>query len=148
MTPAGKKDGGEAAEFLNNFCDFLENTEDQVPEEIRAELIAEGIDVDEMIANVQSMVKEKISESKRAWLKEAPAKRFQLLEKLNTIATQQLSVAEIKERVKQLASSGESRELAVAFKNFNQLTDDDLRKLYSDYVKLLNMKKEIDEKKS
>lgn len=148
MTPAEKKDGGEAAEFLKNFCEFLSDTEDQTPEEIKAELIAEGIDVDKMITNVQGMVKKKISEAKRAWLKEASAKRSAWLQKLDAIAPESsLSIAEIKEKVKQLVSSGNS-ELAVAFRNFNKLTDDDLRQVYSDYVQLLELKKDSDEKKS
>lgn len=149
MTPAKKKDGGEAAEFLDNFCEFLGDTDDQTPEEIRAELIAEGINVDKMITNVQSMVKTKISEAKRAWLRDAPAKRVAILEKLNAIVPETfLSIAEIKENFKQLISSGENRELALAFRNFNQLTDDDLRKVYTDYLKLISVKKEIYEKKS
>lgn len=149
MTPAGKKDGGEAAEFLHNFCEFLSDTNDQTPEEIRAELIAEGIAVDKMITNVQSMVKEKISEAKRAWLRDAPAKRIAMLEKLSSLAPEtSLTIAEIKEKITQLIKSGESREFAVVFRNFSQLADDDLRKIYSEYIQLFGLKKEADEKKS
>ncbi len=149
MTPAGKKNRGEAAEFLNNFCEFLGDTDDQTPEEIRAELIAEGIDVAKMITNVQSMVKAKISESKRAWLRDAPAKRIAMLEKLSSLAPEtSLTIAEIKEKITQLIKSGESGEFAVAFRNFSQLADDDLRKIYSEYIQLFGLKKEADEKKS
>ena len=148
MTPAKKKDGGEAAEFLKNFCEFLSDTDDQTPEEIRAELIAEGIDVDKMIVNAQRMIKDQISEAKRAWLKEAPVKRFGLLERLNAVVPENsLSISEIREKIKQLVSSGVSGELSVAFRNFNKLTDDDLRQVYSDYIQLLNLKKDSDEKK-
>lgn len=149
MTPAGNRDGREAAEFLNDFCEFLGDTDDQTPEEIRAELIAEGIDVDKMVTTAQSMVKAKISESKRAWLKNAPAQRLTMLEKLNSITQGiPLTISEIREKVEGIAGSGENREIAFAFRNFDQLSDDDLIKLYSDYVKLLSLKKDIDEKKS
>ncbi len=149
MTPAGKKKGGEAAEFLKNLCEFLSNTDDLTPEEVRAELIEEGIDVDKMISKADSMVKAKISDEKRAWLREAPAKRISMLEKLNSIAPEaSLTIADIKDKITQLVKSGKAKEFALAFRNFNQLSDDDLRKIYSDYIQLLNLKKETNEKKT
>ena len=147
MTSAGKKDGKDAAQFIRNFCDFLGDTEDLKSEEIKAELIAEGVDIDKLVTNVQTMVKVRIAESKRAWLKEAPAKRAEILNRLQSMAPEKtLNIAEIREKVKQLISTGTNREFAVAFKNYDHLSDDDLRKLYSDYLKLLSLKKITDEK--
>lgn len=147
MTSAGKKIGEDEDRFFSNFCDFLGDTDELTSKEIKAELVAEGIDVDKIITNVHNMVKAKVSESKRSWLIDAHAKRAEMLKKLSAhVPKEPLTITEIKERVRQLVSSGASREFAVAFRNYEHLGDDDLRKLYSDYVSLLTLKKDINEK--
>lgn len=149
MTPAKKKSESEAAEFLNNLTEFLGDAEGQNLEDIRKELIEEGVNVDKIITNVKKMVQEKISESKRAWLKEAPAQLSAMLDKLSTIPSEiPQESSKLREIIKTIVGRQENKELALAFRNFNDLPDDDLKKLYIDYLKLLSLKKENDEKKS
>lgn len=147
MTPAKKKKKNEAVEFLNNLTEFLGDAQGQNPVDIRNELIEEGINVDRIIINAKKMVQDKISESKRAWLKEAPAQRVAMLDKLSDIHLEiPAESSKLREIVKGIVGLGENRELTIAFRNFNELPDDDLRKLYVDYLKLLSLKKNDEEK--
>lgn len=149
MTPAKKKGENEAAEFLNNLTEFLGDTEGQNLKDIKKELIEEGVNVDKIITNVKRMVQLKISESKRAWLKEAPAMQAAMLDKLNNIHVEMpQESSKLREIIKDIVGRGENKELVFAFRNFNDLPDDDLRKLYLDYLKLLSLNQENDEKNS
>lgn len=149
MASAKKKDSEETAKFLDNFSEFLASAEAQSLEDLRRELLAEGVDVDKVTKNVKEMVQAKLSEAKRAWLKESPVKRRAMLDKINVMVSEvPLSIEEIKSKLAEIVSGGERQRLALSFRNFDRMTDDDLRKLYADYIKLQSMKKEIDDKKA
>lgn len=153
MTPEKKKKGrSEAAVFLDNFTDFLGDTEGQNLMDIKNELREEGIDVDAFVSKVKGLIAAKSSEAKRSWIEKAEAGRIAALEEINALAKNvPKDISALKEKIRQLLTGPESGKLAGAhFRNYQSMTDEDIRGLYADYLMLMQMteKKETDDKDS
>lgn len=142
MTPDKKKGRSEAAIFLDNLADFLGGSEEESVDQVKRELLQDGIDIEALVVRVKGIVNAKLSEAKRTWLKEAPAKRSALMEKLNSFSDEiPKDVITLRKIIKHLMEIDEEREFASAFfRNFTALPDEDLKALYLDYLRLKKMK--------
>ncbi len=134
-----KKKGKYMASIFDNLIDFLGDSEGQSSEEICDELKAEGIDIDNIVMKVDSLVASKIEESERGWINESHKQLERELAMLKSIDIKIPSYEELKEKIRQLTSQ-DSNAYAY-FSNFKDLSEDDLRALYVDFQKL----KAIDE---
>jgi len=145
MTPRKKKGRNEASVFLDNLSEFLGATEGQDLNDIKSELREEGIDVDAFVNKAKEEIAQKSSEAKRSWIAKAKAGHAVALERINKIVLDIPKDAEaLRGNVRRLISG---RQTAGAyFRNYKDMSYDDLKKLYEDYMRLEHLKeKEEDE---
>lgn len=140
MTPHKRKGRNEASVFLDNLSEFLGETERQDLNDVKSELREEGIDIDAFVTKAKEVIAQKSSEAKRSWIAKAKAGHAAALEKMNKIVLDIPKDAEaLKEEIRQLISG---RQPAGAyFRNYKDMSYDDLKKLYEDYMRLEHLKK-------
>ncbi len=151
MTPEKKRGRSEAAVFLDNFTDFLGDTEGQNLVDIKNELREEGIDVDAFVSKVKGLIVAKSAEAKRSWLGKAQAGRTAALEEINSLTKDiPRDISALKDKIRQLLVGPSGKLAGTHFRNYQNMTDEDIRGLYADYLMLMQMKekKEADDKGS
>lgn len=144
MASKHHKDSDESIKFLDSLTDFIGRSEDQTTEDVKTELRHQGVDIDTAISKCKIMINEKIGETKRQWMIDAPKLREKIQKRLDSYQDAiPTDINKLKEKVKELMSGGEYREQAtVCFRNFNAMTDDDLRKLYTDFMNLIHLQED------
>lgn len=141
MTSNNHKPSEDDKAFLDHLTDFLGNSEGQSKEEVKAELRQQGIEIDDMTNTVKAMINEKIGEMKRHWIIDAPKLRDTLMKQLESYQDDiPADITKLKEKIKEFMGAIEYREPAHAFfRNYNELTDDELRQLYRDFMDLIHL---------
>lgn len=144
MTPKNHKPSDDSKAFLDCLTDFLGNSEGQSKEEVIVELRKQGIEIDDMTSNIKAMINQKIGEMKRHWLINAPKLRDKLLKQMESYQPDiPADINKLKAKIEELMRAGKYREQAVVcFRNFNEMTDDDLRQLYADFLNLIQLQKD------
>ena len=143
MTSNNHKPSEDNKAFLDRLTDFLGDSEGQSKEEVKAELRKQGIKIDDMTNNVKTMINQKIGEMKRRWIIDAPKLRSKLLKQMESHQDDiTADISKIREKIKEIMGVGEYREQAHAFfRNFNEMSDDELRQLYRDFMDLIDLQK-------
>lgn len=143
MAPNKKKIRGEESQFLQSLSEFLGDSEGQDLNDVKSELKEIGLDIDPFVLKIKGIIETKSTEAKREWMTEAKVGRAAALEEMKRC---KLDIPEdtltLIEKIKQIITGGESRELAsVYFRNLKDMPYEDLKKLYEDYLKLQHLKK-------
>ena len=134
---ATDKEPKTPSEFLDRLGEFFMERPEETTEELRARLRDQGVDPDQVIARVRQLVDAKAKEARLAWREKAQQERFaasQLLEgvRLSGKWTREQLIERIREFL--AASAGATLANAQAhFRNFERLTDNDLRSLIEDF---------------
>ena len=136
------KDLLEAQRFFDNFAEFVSDCSDQSTEELERELQQEGVDTDRLFQNVQGIVNAKLAEARLSWQKEAKLKAKQVMEKLAAIpekVTDVLSRTDLIKRIQSLIET-HGRQASLEYRNFQTMTDEDLRATLKDLEELMVLK--------
>jgi len=143
MSSNNQKPFADDRNFIDLFTDFLGNTEGESKEDIKVELKKQGIDVEYIINNVKKLINTKIDERKRQWMIDAKKIRNKMREQIESFKEDiPEDISTIKEKIKQLMTHSEYSDQALAFfRNYNEMTDTELKQLYKDFLKLLSLQK-------
>ena len=90
------------------------------------------------------MINEKVGEAKRQWLIDAPKLRDKMQKQIEAyLANIPSDIITLKSKIKEMMDLGEYQNQARAFfRDLNEITDEDLRTLYKDFVILMNLQKD------
>jgi len=139
-----------ASDFLDRLTDFLTDFPKRTKEEVREDLLAKGIDLEQIIQKVQEIVKSNLEEHRLLLLKQAKQERLRILEKLEQIKPSETSgkLEELKDKVIKILS-GQLRQEALAevhihFRNLESITENDLISLFDDIKDLEMLDKSLD----
>ncbi len=136
------KDRLETERFLDSLLEFVSDCSDQTTEDLKAELRKDGINTDQLVRNVKSIVASKINESRLGWQKEAQEKAQKVLGKMAAAAAKAgelLSRNEILERIRLLVAA-HGPELSLEHRKLESMTEDDLRNALKDLEELIALK--------
>jgi hypothetical protein len=128
--------------FLDRLSDFLGDTEEETIEEVKQSLIDEGVDPDKIIERGLRFVEEKKKSYRLRWRENAQKERERakrILSEHNNVSDN-LDGASLLDYVKQLLSY--NPQFAGAFRNFEEMTEDDLRRVIRKIEILKNNKEE------
>lgn len=146
-----RKVANTASEFLDNLTEFFINCDEGLSkEELKEELREEGINPEDLISRVNQFVKSKLKEVKGAWKKAAHEKRKSLLEQMS-FAKYEIpkSLSELKGKIKEMLSGVYGNEIQghaqAYFRNFEEITEEDLRSFYEDLMKLKSLEEQSKE---
>lgn len=130
--------------FLDRLTDFLGDSEGQSTEEVKAELRKQGIEIDDMTNNIKALINEKIGEIKRQWMFDAPKLRDKLQKQIESFQENiPMDITIIKAKIKEIMELSEYRDQSLAFfRNFDEMTDDEMRQLYKDFIDLMNLQRD------
>lgn len=145
-----RKVANTPSEFLDNLTDFFTDFEGLSKEDLKEELRNEGINPEDLISKVNQLVKSKLKEVKGAWKKAANEKRKSLLEQMS-FAKYDIpkSFSELKGKVKEMLSGNYGNDIKgyaqTYFRNLEEITEEDLRSLYEDLLKLKSLEEQSKE---
>ena len=140
MTMSSNKKTG-TSQFLNSISEVLADPAGRSTEEIKNDLRTSGIDIDGITKKVEQLISSKLEESKRSWITEANSERTKKLALLNSIAVAiPDSFDELKNNLAALIKSEPN--LALAYRNFSEMSEDDMRDLYVDLIRQIKLREE------
>ena len=129
----------EAEKFVDNFIHFISDTENIDDKAIDNVLEKKGVDVSQLIGNVQQMVDQALDDDRLSWQKEAKEsrKKNQQQFKEKTKALPSLGKEELFNRFKEIIKSDNS-DLVFAHRNLEpeKFSEDELREIISEYDQL------------
>ena len=119
--------------LIESLVDIMGNSEDQSVEEVKTELEADGIDVNESVQRLMATVRRCSNEAKRKRLDLAKHSRLQRETQRPTLRDQiaQMSIDQIEHRFREIEEFTEGQ-LYVNFRDLESQSDDDKRALLED----------------
>jgi len=131
------------SEFLDSISKFLTYSDGQNIEDIKNDLRSSGIDIDRITHNAKQLISNKLEESKRSWITEANTKLKNKLAQVESLSVDiPDSINELKKRFAEIIKS--EPKLILAHRNFSEMSDDDIRDSYVDFVRLIKLKEDKD----
>jgi len=149
MNSNNHKPSEDSKAFFERLTDFLGDSEGQSKEEVKAELREQGIKIDDMTTNIKAIIDQKVGEVRRRWILDAPKLRSNILKQMESHQDELIAdISKIREKIKEIMGVGEYREPAHAFfRNFNELSDDELRQLYIEFITLIHLQENDSQEK-
>lgn len=136
-----EKEPKTPSEFLDRLGEFLMERPEESVEDLRARLRDEGVDPDQVVARVRQFVDSKLKESRLAWREKARQARLGIAERLADVRLAgQWTREQMLARVRDLLAGSQAPAYA-HFRNFEGMTDDDLRSLLEDFERMAELEK-------
>lgn len=134
-----EKKYSDAREFVDNFIEFISDSDDKSEADIDRVLQQNGIDIKNLIKNVQGMVDDALEKERLAWQQKAIVSRAENAEKYakkNPLFSK-LNKEELLGRIKEMFQSGDP-DFSFAHRNLKpeNLSEDELRDILSDFEQL------------
>ncbi len=125
------------SEFLDRLAHFLGNKADLTDQELRAYLLENGIQPDELVGGVQIIVQAELKKSRLAWQAKARKERLEAERRIKNIGVPTGGKTALLQRLgaRLLPEGVGSPALAVQFNKLNALPEEDLRSLLADVEK-------------
>ncbi len=138
-----EKEPKTPSEFLDRLGEFLMERPEESVEDLRARLRDEGVDPDQAVARVRQLVDEKLKESRLAWRQKARQERSGLAEGLAGVHSfAQWTREQMLARAREIMAGTRGAQPAYAhFRNFERMTDEDLRSLLEDFERTTELEK-------
>jgi len=134
---ATDKEPKTPSEFLDRLGEFFMERPEETTEELRARLRNQGVDPDHVVARVRQLVDAKAKESRLAWREKARHERLAASQRLESMHLPgQWTREQLIECARAFLVGPAGARLAHAqahFRNFERLTDNDLRTLVEDF---------------
>lgn len=136
-----RKVANTASEFLDNLIEFFINCEDMSKEELEQELREAGINVENLLTKVQTLVEKKLKTER---IKQAKEKQKVLLKQMDSVVFDIPKTSmELKERIIEMFKRPFAQDYAQAyFRKLEGLTENDLISIYKDLKKLESLEKQ------
>lgn len=140
---ATDKEPQTPSELLDRLNEFLMERPEESVEELRARLKEEGVDPDRVIQRVRQLVDTTVEQSRLAWREKARKERLGLAEGLASVRSfGQWTREQMLARVHDILAGTCGVQPAYAhFRNFERMTDDDLRSLLEDFERMAELEK-------
>jgi hypothetical protein len=131
------------SELLDRLNEFLMERPEESVEELRARLKGEGVDPDRVIQRVRQLVDTTMKRSRLAWREKARQERLGLAEGLASVRSfGQWTREQMLARARDILAGSRGVQPANAhFRNFERMTDEDLRSLLEDFERTAAMEK-------
>jgi hypothetical protein len=134
-----KKKYSEAKEFVDNFIEFISDSDDKSEADIDRVLQENGIDIKKLVQNVQGMVGDALEKERLAWQQKAITSRAANVEKYakkNPLLSR-LNKGELLARINKIFQSGDP-DFSFAHRNLKpeHLSEEELRDILSEYEQL------------
>lgn len=123
------------SEWLASICKFLSETDHLTESEAREMLQAEGVDPDNVLKKGMAHIEKLRRQATYRTLAEAREKQKHVLEALSNVPQPSGTLADIKAQIRakwEAWTAQGTTPMAFAFRNLDQMTEDDLRSLLSD----------------
>ena len=134
-----EKKSSEAREFVDNFIEFISDSDDKSEGDIDSVLQQNGINIKKLVQNVQGMVDDALEKERLAWQQKAITSRAANVEKYakrNPLFSK-LNKEELLGCIKKIFQSGDPN-FSFAHRNLKpeNLSEDELRDILSEYEQL------------
>lgn len=137
---AHKEDSKFISEFLDKTTEFLTKEDDRDLEEVKKDLLAEGIDPDRTIQRVRQLVAQKIEEYRLAWRSKARQERLAALQQIRNVKPEITSLEIIRNKINELLrhAHGKKAELQLQtyYRKLDTVTENDLKGILKDLESL------------
>ena len=136
-----KKAPGTTSEFLDRLTELLTNLPDLSTEELKEDLLAEGINPERIVNRVKRLVDAKLDEYRLAWLEQARQERYAMLERLRKVPSDSPDTPRgIREKIVEILSGMWERPAQIYdyahFRKLAEITENDLKDLLDDLKRL------------
>jgi hypothetical protein len=133
------------SEWLANLYKFLSETGHLTDAEVAEILQAEGIDPDKLLVRGMTFIEKLRMQATYRTLAEAREKQKQVLEALSNVRQPSGTLADLKAQVQAKWAAWSTQgtpQMAFAFRNLDQLTEEDLRSLLADIERVERLSKQ------
>lgn len=129
----------ESEEFVDNFIEFVSDCNDLTNDELERNLKDEGVDVSNLIKNIQQMVNGALEKDRLSWQQEAVSLRKENLQRFSERKESffGLNKEELIARLRSICQTGEP-DFSFAHRKLKpeDLSEDELRDILSEYEQL------------
>lgn len=133
---AHKDDSNFASEFWDRLTEFLTKEDDRGIEEIKEDLLAEGIDPEKTIQRVSQLIINKFDEHRLAWRDKARQERLAALQQIQNVKSSATDPQHVRDRIVELLRhphGGQAElQLQAYFRKLDTITENDLKSILKD----------------
>lgn len=146
-----KKEHKEASEFLDNLVEFYSSFDNLSLDELKEELREDGFDPEALLVRAKGLIDSKIRNAKKhAWKEEARRKRISWKKQFSKKEVEvPENISELKKGISDFVKgrhgSDVQHQASAFFRNLEEVTDDDLKSLYEDFIRLRLLNEGSDE---